>query len=194
MENNSLSLLYDLAINPGKGLTRAREHRPWFFLLGVVILSEISVVTGATLVLSRFAAIEGALFFSGLFLIMVLLTMVWLTNVGILHFFAEVWGKRGRIVDLFITLGLAMFPFIFVSPLSVIVESLRGGRIFFQSIIILALVLWSFFLALAAVREVYSCSTFEALLILLTPILLLLIISVLLPLSCIFLTLFSLSS
>jgi len=194
MENNSLSLLYDLAINPGKGLTRAREHRPWFFLLGVVILSEISVVTGATLVLSRFAAIEGALFFSGLFLIMVLLTMVWLTNVGILHFFAELWGKKGRIVDLFLTLGLALFPFIFVSPLSLIVESLRAGRIFFQSIIMLALVLWSFCLALAAIREAYSCSTFEALLILLTPIFLFLIVCLFLPIGCIFFALFSLSS
>jgi len=194
MENNSLSLLYDLAINPGKGLTRARKHRPWFFLLGVVILIEISIAMGATLFLSRFTAIESAVFFPGLFLVMVFLILVWLTNVGILHFFAEVWGKRGRIVDLFITLGLAMFPFIFVSPLSLMVEGLRGDSIFFPSIIVFALVLWSFFLSLAAIRDVYSCSAFEALLILLTPILLFLIISLFLPLSCIFLTLFSLSS
>ena len=187
MENNSLSLLYDLAINPGKGLTRAREHRPWFFLLGVVILSEISVVTGATLVLSRFAAIEGALFFSGLFLIMVLLTMVWLTNVGILHFFAELWGKRGRVVDLFVTLGLSMFPFVFVTPLSLIGEGLGRGRIFFQSVFFTLVLLWCFFLALAAIEEVYSSSTLEALLILLTPILLFTGLSIFLLLGCILL-------
>ncbi len=192
MENNYLALLYDLIAHPGRGINRAREDKPWIFLVAIVILSGISIATGATLFISSFTGVRRVALFFNLFLVMVLLTFFWVINVGILHFFAEVWGKRGRVIDLFITLGLAMFPFIFISPLSLIVEGLGGGRIFFQALFALALLLWCFFLALSAIREVYSSATFEALLILLTPILMFMIISVFLPLGFILLTILSL--
>jgi len=194
MVNNLSELFYDLVIHPGIGLNRAKERKPWIFLVAVVILSEISIATGATLFVSSFTGVGKIAFFSNLLLVIVFLTFLWVINVGILHFFAEVWGKRGRAIDLFITLGLAMLPFVFFSPLSLIVEGLSRGRIFFQSIFMIALVVWSFFLALAAVREVYSSSTFEAVLLLLTPILLFIGVSILLPLGLVLLTLFSLSS
>lgn len=187
MENNYLALLYDLIAHPGKGLNQARENKPWIFLVAVVILSGISIATGATLFVSSFTRAGRVVLFSNLFLVIVLLTFFWVVNVGILHFFAEVWGKRGSVIDLFITLGLAMFPFVFVSPLSLIVEGLGGGRIFFQSFFTIVLLLWCFFLALSAIREVYSSATFEALLILLTPIILFTVLSIFLPLSCILL-------
>lgn len=192
MENNYLALFYDLIAHPGRGINRAREDKPWIFLVAIVILSGISIATGATLFISSFTGVRRVALFSNLFLVMVLLTLFWVVNVGILHFFAEVWGKRGRVIDLFITLGLAMFPFIFISPLSLIVEGLGGGRIFFQALFTIALLLWCFFLALSAIREVYSSATFEALLILLTPILMFMIISVFLPLGFILLTILSL--
>lgn len=192
MENNYLALLYDLVAHPGRGLNRAREDKPWIFLVAVVILSGISIATGATLFISSFTGVRRVALFSNLLLVIVLLTFFWVINVGILHFFAEVWGKRGRVIDLFITLGLAMFPFIFVSPLSLIVEGLGGGRIFFQAFFTIALLLWCFFLALSAIREVYSSATFEALLILLTPIILFTVLSIFLPLSCILLTILAL--
>ena len=192
MENNYLALLYNLIAHPGRGLNRAREDKPWIFLVAVVILSGISIATGATLFISSFTGVRRVALFSNLFLVMVLLAFFWVINVGILHFFAEVWGKRGSVIDLFITLGLAMFPFIFVSPLSLIGEGLGGGRIFFQVLFALALLLWCFFLALSAIREVYSSATSDALLILLTPILMFMIISVFLPLGFILLTILSL--
>lgn len=192
MENNYLALLYDLIAHPGKGLNQAREDKPWIFLVAVVILSGISIATGATLFVSSFTGVGRVVLFSNLFLVIVLLTFFWVVNVGILHFFAEVWGKRGSVIDLFITLGLAMFPFVFVSPLSLIVEGLGGGRIFFQSFFTIVLLLWCFFLALFAIREVYSSATFEALLILLTPIILFTVLSIFLPLSCILLAILSL--
>lgn len=192
MENNYLALLYDLIAHPGKGLNRAREDKPWIFLVAVVILSGISIATGATLFVSSFTRAGRVVLFSNLFLVIVLLTFFWVVNVGILHFFAEVWGKRGSVIDLFIALGLAMFPFVFVSPLSLIVEGLGGGRIFFQSFFTIVLLLWCFFLALSAIREVYSSATFEALLILLTPIILFTVLSIFLPLSCILLAILSL--
>ncbi|MCJ7645989.1 YIP1 family protein [bacterium] len=193
MENNYSTLLYDLAIHPGKGLNRAKEDKPWIFVVAVVILSEISIATGATLFVSRFTGVARIAFFLNLLFIIILLTFFWIINAGILHFFAEVWGKRGSIIDLFITLGLAMFPFLFVSPLSLIVEGLGRGRILFQSIFVTAVLLWFFSLALAAVREVYSSSAFEALLILLAPILLFTILFMFLSLGCILLTVLSLS-
>jgi len=193
MENNYSQLLYDLAIHPGRGLNRAKEHKPWIFLVAVVILSEISIATGVTLFVSSFTGVGRITFFSNLLLTIILLTLFWIINVGILHFFAEVWGKRGRVIDLFITLGLAMFPFIFVSPLSLIVEGLGRGKIFFQSIFTTFVLLWYFFLVLDAIKEVYSSSTLEALLILLTPILLFTVLSIFLPLGCILLTVLSLS-
>ena len=192
MENNYLVLLYDLIAHPGRGLKRVREDKPWIFLVAVVILSGISIATGDTLFISSFTGVRRVALFSNLFLVMVLLAFFWVINVGILHFFAEVWGKRGSVIDLFITLGLAMFPFIFVSPLSLIGEGLGGGRIFFQVLFALALLLWCFFLALSAIREVYSSATSDALLILLTPILMFMIISVFLPLGFILLTILSL--
>ncbi|HUW23393.1 MAG TPA: YIP1 family protein [bacterium] len=192
MENNYLALLYDLIAHPGRGLNRAREDKPWIFLVAVVILSGISIATGAALFVSSFTRVGRVALFSNLFLVMILLTLFWVVNVGILHFFAEVWGKRGSVIDLFITLGLAIFPFVFVSPLSLIVEGLGGGRIFFQSFFTIALFLWCFFLALAAIREVYSSATFEALLILLTPIILFTVLCIFLPLGCILLTILSL--
>lgn len=193
MENNYSTLLYDLAIHPGRGLNRAKEDKPWIFLVAVVILAEISIATGATLFVSRFIGAGRIAFFLNLIFIIILLTFFWIISVGILHFFAEVWGKRGSIIDLFITLGLAMFPFLFVSPLSLIVEGLGRGRIFIQSIFAIAVLLWFFFFALAAVREVYCSSTFEALLILLAPILLFTILFIFLPLGSILLTILSLS-
>ena len=193
MENNYSQLLYDLAIHPGRGLNRAKEHKPWIFLVAVVILSEISIATGVTLFVSSFTGVGRITFFSNLLLTIILLTFFWLINVGILHFFAEAWRKRGRVIDLFITLGLAMFPFIFVSPLSLIVEGLGRGKIFFQSIFTTFVLLWYFFLVLDAIKEVYSSSTLEALLILLTPILLFTVLSIFLPLGCILLTVLSLS-
>lgn len=192
MENNYLALLYDLIAHPERGLNRARENKPWIFLVAVVILSGISIATGATLFVSSFTGVRRVALFSNLFLVMVLLTFFWVINVGILHFFAEVWGKRGSVIDLFITLGLAMFPSIFVSPLSLIVEGLGGGRIFFQFLFTIALLLWCFFLALSAIREVYSSATSDALLILLTPIILFMVLSIFLPLGCILLTILSL--
>lgn len=192
MENNYLTLLYDLIAHPGKGLNQAREDKPWIFLVAVVILSGISIATGTTLFVSSFTRVGRVVLFSNLFLVIVLFTFFWVVNVGILHFFAEVWGKRGSVIDLFITLGLAMFPFVFVSPLSLIVEGLGGGRIFFQSFFTIVLLLWCFFLALSAIREVYSSATFEALLILLTPIILFTVLSIFLPLGYILLTILSL--
>ena len=192
MENNYLALLYDLIAHPGRGLNRAREDKPWIFLVAVVIFSGISIATGATLFVSSFTGVGRVALFSILLMVIVLLTFFWVVNVGIFHFFAEVWGKRGRVIDLFITLGLAMFPFIFVSPLSLIVEGLGGWRIFFQFFFTIALLLWCFFLALSAIREVYSSATFEALLILLTPIILFMVLSIFFPLSCILLTILSL--
>lgn len=192
MENNYLALLYDLIARPGRGLGRAREERPWIFLVAVVILSVISIATGTTLFVSSFTGVRMVVLFSSLFLVTVLFTLFWIVNVGILHFFAEVWGKRGNIIDLFITLGLAMFPSIFVSPLSLLGEGLGGGRIFFQSFFTVVLLLWCFLLTLSAIKEVYSSATFEALLILLTPVVLFMVLSILLPLGCILLAMLSL--
>ncbi|MDH5174932.1 MAG: YIP1 family protein [Elusimicrobiota bacterium] len=192
MENNYLALLYDLIAHPGKGLNRAREDKPWIFLVAVVILSGISIATGTTLFVSSFTRVGRVALFSNLFLVTVLLAFFWVINVGILHFFAEVWGKRGSVIDLFITLGLAMFPFVFVSPLSLVVEGLGGGRVFFQALFTIVLLLWCFFLALSAIREVYFSATFEALLILLTPIILFMLLSIFLPLGCILLAILSL--
>jgi hypothetical protein len=193
MENNYSELLYDLVVHPGKGFNRAKEDKPWIFLAAIVILSEVSIATGATLFVSSFSGGGRIAFLPNLLLIIILLTLLWIINVGILHFFAEVWGKRGRVVDLFITLGLAIFPFIFVSPLSLIVEGFGRDRIFFQSIFTTAILLWCFLLALAAIKEVYSSSTLEALVILLTPIFLFTVLSIFLPLGCILLTALSLS-
>jgi len=193
MENNYLALLYDLIARPGRGLGRAREERPWIFLVAVVILSVVSIATGATLFVSSFTGIRRVALFSSLFLVTVLFAIFWIVNVGILHFFAEVWGKRGNIIDLFITSGLAMFPSIFVSPLSLLGEGLGGGRIFFQSFFTVVLLLWCFLLTVSTIKEVYSSATFEALLILLTPVaLLFMVFSILLPLGFILLAMLSL--
>jgi len=187
MEKNYSELFYDLVAHPGRGFNLAKEHKPWIFLVAAVILSEISIATGATLFVSRFTGAGRISFFSNLIVVIVLLTFLWIINVGILHFFAELWGKRGRVVDLFVTLGLSMFPFVFVTPLSLIGEGLGRGRIFFQSVFFTLVLLWCFFLALAAIEEVYSSSTLEALLILLTPILLFTGLSIFLLLGCILL-------
>jgi hypothetical protein len=193
MENNNSVFLYDLAIHPGRGLRRVREHRPWILLVAIVILSEISLATGVSLFVSNFTGVGRNTFFLNLFLTIILFTVFWIIKAGILHFFAELWGKRGSAIDLFITLGLAMFPFIFVSPLSLIVEGLGRGRILVQSIFTTFVLLWCFFLVLAGIREVYSSSTFEALLILLTPFLLMTMLFIFLPLGYILLTVLSLS-
>ncbi|NIM02864.1 hypothetical protein GTN66_01750 [bacterium] len=192
MENNYLALLYDLIAHPGRGLSRARDDKPWIFLVAVVILSGISIATGTTLFVSSFTGMGRIALFSNLFLVTVLLTLFWVINVGILHFFAEVWGKRGSVIDLFITLGLAMFPFVFVSPLSLLAEGLGGGRVFFQALFTIVLLLWCFLLALSAIREVYFSQTFEALLILLTPIILFMLLFIFLPLAYILLAILSL--
>jgi len=170
MEDYYTEILYDLAIRPGRGFGRAREHRPWLFLVFIVFLSEISIAVGASLSLTNLARMSKFGFFSNLIFTIVLATFFWIINAGILHFSAEVWGKKGKVIDLFLTLGLAMFPFILFTPLSLIAEGLGKGGIFLYPLFTSLILIWYLFLVVSSIREVYASSTFEAVLILLVPI------------------------
>jgi len=193
MGNEHSEFLYDLATHPARAFNRAKELRPWIYLVAVVVLSGVSLATGATLLISRFTGAGRITLFYNLIFITIIFTSIWIVDAGILHFFAEVFGKKGRVVDLFVSLGLASFPFIFITPIVLMVEGLFRARIFFHSIFIVGLLVWYFFLLLAGIKEVYSSSSFEAFLILLTPILLFTVVSIFIPLGFILLTVLSLS-
>ena len=178
MEKNYSKIFYNLILNPTVGFDKATDEKPWPFLFLVYILTWTSSLIGNSIFLKTFGKFNITF---GLITLVFVGFLFWVFVTGIVHFFAEVLGERGRIVDLFASFGFSALPLIFFCPLSLIVNGLGRGKTFFYIIILCAISVWFVILLIIAVERVYSCLTWKAILILASPFILWVTIGLILP-------------
>ncbi len=103
--------------------------------------------------------------------------LMWFMGAAVWHLIAEFLGGRGTGVGLFTTLGFAQFPQVFIVPLWVIAALLPVSlKSIMMAIAALTIFSWSFFLTITAIKEVYEFSTAKAMLVMITPILVILVV------------------
>ncbi len=103
--------------------------------------------------------------------------LMWFMGAAVWHLIAEFLGGRGSGLGLFTTLGFAQFPQVFIVPLWVIAALLPVSlKSIMMAVAALTIFAWSFFLTITAIREVYEFSTAKAMLVMITPILVILVV------------------
>jgi hypothetical protein len=98
--------------------------------------------------------------------------LMWFMGVAVWHLIAEFFGGRGTGIGLFVTLGFAHFPQVFIVPLWVFAALLPiSMKTVVMAVAALAILCWSLFLTVTAMKEVYQLSTVKAVLVIVTPML-----------------------
>lgn len=103
--------------------------------------------------------------------------LMWILGTAIWHLIAEFFGGKGTALGLFSTLGFSYFPQVLLVPLWILAALMPAS----VSTIIMALsaigiVFWSLFLMIIGMKEVYQFSTTKAVLVMVTPILMVLLV------------------
>lgn len=164
----SFSLFIDALSDPEAFFRTAslRDRQPvpalsglWAFLLGVLslVLAFVLLGKGGTEAFSRFSV---ALVF--------LLLLSLLFKGALLHFFASVWGTRGRAEVLVRALPWTYLPFLFLLPSALVLRSV--GMEGFYPLVFLAVLGYSYFMEVGVLKAVYGLKTGRAVLVFLLPI------------------------
>ncbi len=102
---------------------------------------------------------------------------MWFIGTAVWHLIAEFLGGRGTGLGLFVTLGFAHFPQVFIVPLWVFATLLPVSlKSIVMAVAALVILGWSFFLIITAMKEVYQFSTVKAVLVIATPLLVAIIV------------------
>jgi hypothetical protein len=98
--------------------------------------------------------------------------LMWFMGAAVWHLIAEFFGGRGTGKGLFVTLGFAHFPQVFIVPLWAFAALLPVSlKTIVMAVAALAILCWSLFLTVTAMKEVYQFSTAKAVLVIVTPLL-----------------------
>ena len=98
--------------------------------------------------------------------------MIWVMGSAIWHLIAEFFGGRGSAVGLFAALGFVYIPWIFIIPLWALTTLMpTSSKVLLMTISVLAVLLWSLYLHVIAIKEVHQLSTATSVLVMLTPML-----------------------
>lgn len=98
---------------------------------------------------------------------------MWFLGAALWHLIAELFGGRGTAVGLLSALGFANIPRIFIVPLWVLAALMPTGiRPLLMTVTGMAVALWTLALDVEAIRGAHAVSGSKAVLILLTPVLL----------------------
>lgn len=98
--------------------------------------------------------------------------IIWVMGAAVWQLVAEFFGGRGTAVGLFVTLGFAHIPRIFIVPLWALITVMpASSKTVLLSVSVLVLVFWSCYLDVVAIREVHQLSTVKSVLVLITPML-----------------------
>jgi len=98
--------------------------------------------------------------------------MIWAMGSAIWHLIAEFFGGRGSAVGLFAALGFVYIPWIFIIPLWALTTLMpTSSKVLLMTISVLAVLLWSLYLHVIAIKEVHQLSTATSVLVMLTPML-----------------------
>ncbi|MFZ5632360.1 MAG: Yip1 family protein [Bacillota bacterium] len=105
----------------------------------------------------------------------------WFVYSGLLYFLAELSGGRGRAVGVFAATGLASLPALLALPVQILAAILGGvgGVAWFINILLsFAVLIWGVVLVITGVRETQRLSTGRAVMVAFTPVITLVILSV----------------
>jgi len=98
--------------------------------------------------------------------------VLWVMGAAIWHLIAEFFGGQGSARGLFTALGFAHVPRIFIVPLWALITFFpENSKTLLMTIGVLVVMLWSLFLDVVAIKEVYQLSTPQAVLVFITPLL-----------------------
>lgn len=98
--------------------------------------------------------------------------MIWVMASAIWHLIAEFFGGRGSAMGLFAALGFVYVPWIFIIPLWALTTLMpASSKVLLMTISVLAVLLWSLYLHVIAIKEVHQLSTATSVLVMLTPML-----------------------
>ena len=95
----------------------------------------------------------------------------WFIMSGLLHLLADFFGGKGKARNVFAVYGIAGLPVVFMLPVQVLLLAFPEGfiQVFAAAIFGIAVFVWSTALIVVGLREVHQFSTGKALLIVLTP-------------------------
>lgn len=122
--------------------------------------------TGANQAMLSFVAIVGFLFS----------IIKWFFMAGLLHLLAELYGGHGKASSVWVVYGAAGLPAIFMIPLQIGTSLLNTGGLygFIAGLTALGLYVWCVILLIIGLREVHHITTGRAVLVVITPWLMLL--------------------
>lgn len=98
--------------------------------------------------------------------------VMWIMGAAIWHLIAEFFGGQGTARGLFAALGFAHIPRIFIVPLWALVAVMpAGSKTLLMAVSLLAVLFWSFYLDIIAIKEVHQLSLAKAVLVMTMPVL-----------------------
>ncbi|MBP2650781.1 MAG: Yip1 protein [Firmicutes bacterium] len=182
-----IETIYDVLFKPMTALSKLAEERPLGQAVVVLLISLIIPALGAYFVFSSagFEKLRNFILITqtiGYFLL-------WFLGAAILHLIAEIYGGKGTVIGLLVTTGFANLPHLLAVPFLVgtifIQSSVMNGLVALVSLVIFC---WTLTLNVIALKEVYKISWAKAVLVLITPsmvIIALLIVFVILSLAAV---------
>jgi len=167
-KNTNLDIVYYALVSPGNVIEAVRERNFFFLALLLATLSLLSGFIGDNLSVT-IAPIPDNLHLS--FLIKLLFFYFLLLGITLLYnFIAELLGRREKNTILLTLLGFSFLPGIFKTPLALICDGLNLGNLY--SILKLFAMLWIIGLQVFFLQKIYNFSFFQAMLLYLSPLLL----------------------
>lgn len=143
----------------------AGGSRPAAGLLAL-LSGTLSLVLGTVLAADgRFTAFSG---FSTALVFLFLFSL--LLKGALLHFFASLWGSRGKAGDLLLALPYTWLPFLLLLPAALVLRA--AGMLSLYPLVFLGVLGYSYCMEVGALKAVYRLKTGRAVLVFLVPILL----------------------
>jgi len=160
-----LELLLYIIIHPQYALKT--KDKPLLLSLVVLVMAALSSSMGSLLVGGT--SVEGNIFFFGITLNIIFLLLFWLIAVSLWHLVAEGFRGRGKVLELFPSIGICLFPAIFLGPLALLMTPFGSTVTKFYPLLKSIVVIWIIVLQILALRMTYEFSGTLATLSYLTP-------------------------
>ncbi|MEW6096017.1 MAG: YIP1 family protein [bacterium] len=170
---SGLETIYYMFTNPAISVRGLQENRPvgWAFL--VVLLATISTNVGGVLISFLNLNVAKIILSFGLLARVIFIIDIWIVGTAIIHLFAEWFDGEGKVSTLFTALGFCFLPAILTAPFALLIQNCPTPTkiLLFLSFNLLIL-LWIVRLEIVSIREVYHVSSFRAVMVISTPVVL----------------------
>jgi hypothetical protein len=151
-EMNNLEILLNLLIRPNYALRRGDKS---LSLSVIVIIVAVWSFTVSNYLVSRISVNAAALSFSIIFAIIITLFLIFIA-VSLWHFVSESFKGEGKVNELFPCICLSFLPYIFLTPMALIMRFSEGGIIPYWSLFRFLMVVWVITLQILSLKTVYE--------------------------------------